>query len=510
MNKKKWFGPAAAAILIFAIVLTGCGSNKDNKGSSSPESTKAPESTAPVKLEIVQGGTATLPPDDFVKKALDKHLNIDMVLTMQNDDQISVRAAGGDYPDLMLISKPLAQKLAASGALLDMTPYLDQLSDYQKFVDAQTMKKGIISGKQYALPRAGGIANGTYWIRKDWLDQLKLQVPTTIDELLAVAKAFTEDDPDGNNKKDTLGMTGTGLSLFSPIFGAFGVTSGVDNFSTADAQLMLKDGKLVSPFYDPGMKEALAAVNKFIVANVVDPEFLNNKGRAMEDKAFQGKFGIIMDAWPGIAKDEFVKVYKEANPKADWVQIAPPKGPDGHQYVAGFNIGATGPVLVIPKALENEPEKLNKVLDLLNYISTEEGNLIVQFGIKDAHFKVEGDKVIFTDQGKLEAGYTYLYQFTGRPELTYLQTKFVNQAPMIDFEAGLPRIETLDGFVEPPADFNISDANRFMQEELVKFIYGKTKLDQYDAFIKTLEDTFGYGKYLESAEQQLKELGVVK
>lgn len=36
------------------------------------------------------------------------------------------------------------------------------------------------------------------FIRQDWLDNLNLEIPTTMEELKAVAKAFTEQDPDGN------------------------------------------------------------------------------------------------------------------------------------------------------------------------------------------------------------------------------------------------------------------------------------------------------------------------
>ena len=43
-------------------------------------------------------------------------------------------------------------------------------------------------------------------IRQDWLDNLGLKAPTNMDEFEAVIKAFTEDDPDGNGQKDTMGL----------------------------------------------------------------------------------------------------------------------------------------------------------------------------------------------------------------------------------------------------------------------------------------------------------------
>ena len=43
-------------------------------------------------------------------------------------------------------------------------------------------------------------------IRKDWLAKLGLKEPQTVDDLYTIAKAFTEQDPDGNGKKDTYGL----------------------------------------------------------------------------------------------------------------------------------------------------------------------------------------------------------------------------------------------------------------------------------------------------------------
>src|SRR5690606_16000187 len=42
------------------------------------------------------------------------------------------------------------------------------------------------------------------WIYKPWLDALGLEMPTTTDELLAVYRAFKEQDPNGNGNADEI------------------------------------------------------------------------------------------------------------------------------------------------------------------------------------------------------------------------------------------------------------------------------------------------------------------
>lgn len=507
---------AAAALVLTVTAAAGCGSDKDSAASTAPNATangaESAKPAEPVKLEAAQISWGTgLPADDFVKKALDAKLNMVLTQTLVADakdyeNQINVRAASNNLPDLFMANgKAHLQKLAESGALLDLTSYLDKMPEYKKFAGPDVLKKGVVGGKQYALPKAGqGIAY-TYWIRKDWLDAVKMQPPATVDELLEVAKAFTEKDPDGNGKKDTFGLTGNGLQAFEPIFGAYGISAAFET-----TQFFLKDNQVLNTLYQPPMKEALATVKKFLDAGVVDPEVVSNKGTMAKDKAFQGKVGIINTEWAQIVKDDQVKVWKEANPKAEWIQLSPPKGPSGMQHANSINIGAASGLWAVPKRLEGQPEKLNKILELMNYVSTQEGNLLVQFGVKDTHFKLENGKTVITDQGKKEAGFTWLYQFTGRPETEYLKTKFSNVSAQIDFEANLPRLKTVDGFVQMPQGYNAADANRFIEEEMIKFIFGKRKIDDYDKFIQTLEGTFGYKTYVDSAMKQLKDLGYGK
>lgn len=71
-------------------------------------------------------------------------------------------------------------------------------------------------GKTYGIACAPALTEGQVMIiRQDWLDALGLEAPTNMDEFEAVIKAFTEDDPDGNGKKDTYGFAYAGDGIYS-------------------------------------------------------------------------------------------------------------------------------------------------------------------------------------------------------------------------------------------------------------------------------------------------------
>ena len=92
--------------------------------------------------------------------------------------------------------------------------------------------------------------------RKDWLDKLNLEAPTTIDEMYTVLKAFKEQDPNGNGQADEIPFTSQKaggeaayLSAFAP---AFGIVNGFYNDNGT-----VKYGPL-----EPAYKDYVETMNK--------------------------------------------------------------------------------------------------------------------------------------------------------------------------------------------------------------------------------------------------------
>lgn len=61
----------------------------------------------------------------------------------------------------------------------------------------------MYEGERYGIPIFDYAYNGdsVMFIREDWLKKLGLEEPKTMDELVTVMDAFTNQDPDGNGKK---------------------------------------------------------------------------------------------------------------------------------------------------------------------------------------------------------------------------------------------------------------------------------------------------------------------
>lgn len=514
--KKAKVALSMSVLMTASAVLAACGGSSSG---TSPQG-EAGKPSAPVKLEYFYRGSGQPQADkDFYKKELDAKLGIDLVANGVADvtdyqNKLNVRLSSGDYPDIFFAETRLHLKaLVDMGVALDLTKYVEnQLKPVNDFMMQSSDNKDIWSlsiygGKVMAVPKSPSQnkLSQTFWIRKDWLTKLNLPVPTTLDELFATAKAFTTQDPDGNGKQDTYGLIGEGLSAFNGIFGAFGVTAPV--ISNAPSAF-LRDGKLVYSTTDPAMKDALTYIKKLVDAGVVDPDLVTLKQQQANERIWQGKAGIAYTGWNIAFKEDSVQKMKQIDPKAEWIQIQPIKGPGG-AYDQATELGKGTGFTVLSKSLEKNPEKLNKALELLNYLSTKEGSRLVMYGLPDVHYKLQGDKIVPTELMIKEANFAF-YQMIGNHQQEYLNVKFPYNVKDIEFTAKAPRLQTLNGYYIPSAGVNLADMSRYITEETTKFIYGTTPLDKYGDYVSSLDTKFGMKAYRDDMDKQLKEKGILK
>ncbi|MDF2924747.1 MAG: transporter substrate-binding protein [Paenibacillaceae bacterium] len=508
-GSKKATGSMAALIMSVAL-LSACGQENGTAPGDNGSGGGQTASAGPVKIEaLVQAGSVKMPPaeQDVIRQGLESKLGIELkqnVFMGTLDDynnQLNVRLATSDMPDLFFVSsRTMLKDYAEKGILLDLTPYMDQLKDYAQYAGADSVDAGKVNGKQFGIVKPQAPNQISYWIRKDWLDKLGMKVPTTLDEFYETAKAFLEKDPDGNGKNDTYALTGTGIGTFSPLFGAYGTLN--------PGTIMIKDGKVISTYQDPAMKEALAYIKKLTDAKLVDPEFMSNKVPDVQQKLFQGQYGIAFIHWPAIVKEDVRVQWQKINPQAQWIQLSPPQGPGG-SYNSEMSAISAGGIFALPKSLEKQPEKIKKALELVNYTATKEGSRLVWYGVEGKHYNLEGDKVVPTPLMSSEGGYFSVYQFTGSNQ-EYLKTKFADLESYINFSVNIPRLKAYSNVIVYPPSLNTADINRYGEEEIIKFIYGKTPLDKYGDFLTKLDTTYNYKAVLQEAEKQLREQQFLK
>lgn len=392
--KEKMTKMAAAIVLLSVLAVPAFANGKTDDA-------KSQTAAGPVTIQLWYGAAVTEagpPPADW--KALqiirDK-LNINLELTAlpsnESDQDVKINAAGAanSLPDLFMVRRDAWLNLVKMGLIAPVDELYKAMPNRTKIqYDEDSRAFTTVNGKSYGLASPGSIAkNEGILIRKDWLDKLGLKVPTTTDEYLAVMKAFTFKDPDGNGKDDTYGYGAfveinnfeEGLGRrFDPFMGAFGV-AGTWNMTKANAGLNVRK----TEYFD-----ALSYVKKMIDEKVIDPNWMSYKKDDFRAAWKQGRFGIMREQNAAFAAEANYAPFDKNFPAGEWIVIDPPKGPKGKQAV-GVYTQAYRIYAVSAKAAKEG--KGAAIARLLEWMSSDEGYFLLGWGERDVNYVLDANGV---------------------------------------------------------------------------------------------------------------------
>ncbi|UQZ85569.1 Lipoprotein LipO precursor [Paenibacillus konkukensis] len=339
----------------------------------------------PLELKVMMIQQLAEPPkkdSPFLKK-IEEYTNTKLDITWvpgagtAYDDKVSATIASGNMPDVILIrkNKETANLNAQlSGVFWELTPYLKDFKNLSQ-MNPVAQKNASISGKLYGIPRERVISRYGMIIRQDWLDNLGLQMPKTADELYNVAKAFTENDPDKDGKKNTFGIQEDAtMELLKQLTIYAGGPNGWG----------LKDGKVTPDFLYPEFKTALDLYRKMVSEKIISPDFPIAK---KYDYFNQGKAGMYFSVIDDAAT-RHVDMMKQ-DPKVK-VEVAENfDGPQG-QRVRG-TVGYDS-LIAIPNSSVKDEAKLKQILAFIDKMSDEPMLSLINAGVEGTDYTLEGGK----------------------------------------------------------------------------------------------------------------------
>lgn len=277
--------------------------------------------------------------------------------------KLNVLFASGDAPDVVHeFSAPFRNQLVQQKQVMAVDDLIQKYSTtYKQLMEKypELKKAGTkTDGKQYEFGRVQQLVGfQALFIRNDWLKKLGLKAPQTTEELFAVAKAFAENDPDGNGKKDTYGIA---LS---------GETGGSLSTMFRDVEWVVDNGKLVRGWDQA--KAALSFKKRLYDAGLVDKDFLTDKNgqKALQDWT-TGKTGIFVGRTVDPANyRQYYEPLKTNVPGAEVLAIKLPKSEYG-QFAVGVNNPVQMTTVISAKA--KDPEAAMKYIDFMTAQSTGE------------------------------------------------------------------------------------------------------------------------------------------
>lgn len=484
---------------------------------------------------------------NYMTQKIEEDLNIEiefMFLPADSNDaktKISLMANGtGDMPDVIMMNMTGTEvaQYGAAGVFLPLEEYLADASlmpninalkeeypeDMDVILPAITSPDGHIYSLFGWFPEDWNYVPFRCWINKTWLDNLKLEIPTTTEEFMAVMEAFATRDPNGNGIQDEIPFTGSDKIWggYSPYFliNAFVFYNG----NTQNGGLALgEDGKVMAPFTTSEWLEAVKYMHEMCSNGLLDPAIFTMDEAAMR-ALLDSPTNIVgctcaggWGYWSGGLDNENFK---------DFVMLPPLKGPEGTAYAAAFEYTPNRCFYVTKNC--QDPEFAMTVADWFfqneNSLTVRNGEQGVDWSIDEADTSTR--TALFASQG-YDCTLAILNDVWGvvqnkmwkDVDLRYNNIKYSrgkdamiidNDTRNADYRAQsysiysdahpklLPNLvyteEESKAISE--AQTNITD---YVKNQLAEFVTGNKSLEEWDSYLEEL-DKMGLQKWLDTAQ----------
>lgn len=360
-------------LLVLTLILSACTSKTTDTGKT-PEPSNTENEEKP-KAEVdpfdhsekytITGMTfrfgdpppAKSPGLDLINEKFNVEYKPEIIPQGDYAEKSSAIVASGSMPDLIGFTANDFRfyQWAGEGAFLPLDDYLDHYETLGG-IPKHIYDAFKVNGKIYGIPRYSQPFPLTPIIRKDWLDNLGLQVPTNYDELKEVAIAFTKDDPDKNGKKDTYGLA-VGENI-NPNFnlGAYW------DFNSWYHQN--NDGDYIPGIISEGRKDLVSFFADLYKEGAMTKDFAVLNWEDTNGEFYSGKAGIFVGGVSGMS-EAYLEGLLAIDPEAELVALPPFKAPDGS---IGFTMGSgNSGILALNAKLADDEGKIYRALEMVDY-----------------------------------------------------------------------------------------------------------------------------------------------
>ena len=375
---------------LFIVILAACSSDGGKKSNGENDNGNTEGNQERDKITIMTTTFSTEPPTkksevwQALEEYTDTDITVEWAINSNYADKLNITFGSGDLPHIVMVPEKMPSFINAvrDGAFWDLT---DHLKDYPNLSKANeiVLQNSMIDGRVYGVYRSRPLGRNGVSIRKDWLENLDLEIPTTIDEFYEVLRAFTFDDPDGNGKDDTYGMT---VSKYSGPWDQMQIWFGAPNKWGEDA-----DGNLQPDFMTDEYRDALQFFKKLYDEGLVNEDFAVMDSGEWMKPIKNHESGVLLNVL-----DEGHRVQEaiiEADPSYDDpIDVFDTvEGPKGKLNLP--TLGYNG-MFAISKSKVKTEEDLKKVLGFLDKLNDKEAQILASNGLEGTHYEFKDEEFV--------------------------------------------------------------------------------------------------------------------
>lgn len=246
-------------------------------------------------------------------------------------------------------------------------------------------------GKYYAIPRVNyrdeilGTTDAALVVRRDWMDNLSIDDPGSLEEFINMTAAFAKDDPDGNGIDDTIGYNVNNLVALGK-WVMLGLAPECNTYTWVESE----DGTYVPCWTTENFKKVVAAYRLMYESGSLDPDFYTKTPSAVMEDFASGRLGALEYKSAAGSLLDLEALWNLHNDKpfdecVDVLHIFP--APDGKCYSNSSFISWSESFV----SSEVDDKKMERILCLFEYLLSEEGIRLTKYGIEGEDYKFDAD-----------------------------------------------------------------------------------------------------------------------
>lgn len=424
--------------------------------------------------------------EDFVKEwdaEFEKLTGIKLEHTQisnnEYDEMLEIAFASGTQPNVFGLS--CDQKLAyfaSQGGVADLTDLVMNSGLYEK-IDKEVWDAITVDGRIYGIPkgRPSGVES---YVRKDWLDELSMEIPTNYEEYIEMLRAFRD-----NIDECTIPVTAPGLNLTMNL---------PEFYQDAEVGFTKVGDKWVDGMSEANFAGAMERLRDAYAEGLIDMEVITNTTSACRDKWYSGQVGVF-SYWGGKWGDTLTVRLKENFPEAEVKGIESIN--ESYYRYSPFT------VYCIDGRLSEE-----KVAQTFKYFfeyinDGDEGWRLYYCGVEGKHFEYNADgNMLFLNMASApENRFQSIWGTPWEGLISYKEPEKTPQPSAIVVET-LATLEKTGVYMPTTTVSNTlnritSDLTAIKEETIANIVLGKVSVEDGLASYRTQAESLGLPKVLE-------------
>ena len=469
----------------------------------------------------------------YLRKMLNiQNDNVYMEREDRYDELVNILAKDQTLPDVLVISdRAILKELVENDLIEDLTDVYEncttpRIKEMFESYGSDLWDMGSFDGRLMAIPETvTDHGPRLLWLRKDWMDELGLEEPKTLEDAFNIIESFVANKMGTSDGEDPVGLV-CDTDLVGNTSSSYSVEPVFDKFYASPQQWVNQNGQIVYGSVTQETQNALSYLHELYERGVLDQNFALRAQNNLRDLVVDGKCGAFFGLW-WTPNNPLVDVY-EKDKEIDWEPYYLQKSETDDAYDSFRD----NKYVVVRKGYEH-PEIVMKIISVLFDYTRYEANdadevneyfalnvdptarpLVINVDYNEATFQITKDIRAVEDGTKKEESLSAIEKSYYDACESFLHGKSSTPADWAAYKSRISAVGLLvDGGYQSKERRYLDDTDGELPKSLqqlekksfIQIIMGEKPISYFDTFVKEWYDQGG-----EEITEQIRKTNLIK